>query len=406
MQRSLLLISYNFPPLPVPEAFLSVKKLGGLREFAVDVLCLNPYRNQRVDFSLDEYVKNRFRHVIRFDAPRWMDRLYQLPILYRLFSGLSRFPDPMRFLNKRATRCAEAMNVADYEGVVTWSQHHSTHLVGMALKKRHPNLRWIAHFSDPWVDNPYNHLRCVTRFTDARMEREVVEKADRILFTSERTLNLVFRKYPSQWKSKACVIPHAFDSTLYEKGSHTEREPGTILIRHLGNFYGNRSPIHLFKAIQIIMRNDRKILNGVRFEFVGKTDGLRYVDLKNLPPHLVTFFPAVDYVHSLSLMRAADALLVIDAPAAQSVFLPSKLVDYLGAARPLLGLTPPGTSRDLILKAGGLVASPDSPGEIVKMLMEAITQLKKGRVEPSQEYIRVRAQYSVESVSELMRGVL
>jgi hypothetical protein len=43
----------------------------------------------------------------------------------------------------------------------------------------------------------------------------------------------------------------------------------------------------------------------------------------------------VGYQESLKLMSEADALLVIDAPADQSVFLPSKLIDYIGAGRPI-----------------------------------------------------------------------
>ena len=42
-------------------------------------------------------------------------------------------------------------------------------------------------------------------------------------------------------------------------------------------------------------------------------------------------------------------LLVIDAPADESLFLPSKLIDYLPARKPILGLTPArGASADLI----------------------------------------------------------
>jgi glycosyltransferase involved in cell wall biosynthesis len=57
-------------------------------------------------------------------------------------------------------------------------------------------------------------------------------------------------------------------------------------------------------------------------------------------------------------MRASDVLMVIDAPFAQSPFLPSKLVDYLGARKPILGVTPPGESRDLIQRCGYPTADP------------------------------------------------
>mgnify|MGYP002023367079 CR=1 FL=1 len=59
-------------------------------------------------------------------------------------------------------------------------------------------------------------------------------------------------------------------------------------------------------------------------------------------------------------MAEADVLISMDAPVTNpNVFLPSKLVDYLGAGRPLLGITSlRGPSADLIRKAGGIVVGP------------------------------------------------
>ena len=57
------------------------------------------------------------------------------------------------------------------------------------------------------------------------------------------------------------------------------------------------------------------------------------------------------------LMETADLLLIVDAPARLSVFLPSKLVDYLGARRPILSLTPEGAARRVTREAGFWAAS-------------------------------------------------
>src|SRR5205807_394131 len=54
----------------------------------------------------------------------------------------------------------------------------------------------------------------------------------------------------------------------------------------------------------------------------------------------VHIHPALPYLGSLSQIRQADFVLLIDAPAAESVFLPAKLIDYLGVGAPILALTP------------------------------------------------------------------
>ena len=78
-------------------------------------------------------------------------------------------------------------------------------------------------------------------------------------------------------------------------------------------------------------------------------------------------------------MAAADGLLVIDAPAKKSVFLPSKLIDYLGAGRPILGLTSPGTSANLINQLGGWVASPDDVEAVAAAIKTFLDFLRRNR---------------------------
>lgn len=42
-----------------------------------------------------------------------------------------------------------------YHALVTFAQPWSDHRIGLALRRRFPALPWLAHFSDPWTDNPY-----------------------------------------------------------------------------------------------------------------------------------------------------------------------------------------------------------------------------------------------------------
>jgi hypothetical protein len=98
--------------------------------------------------------------------------------------------------------------------------------------------------------------------------------------------------------------------------------------------------------------------------------------LDKLPEGMVAFLPPVDYAESLALMRSAHLLVVIDAPTDTSVFLPSKLVDYVGAERPILALSPPGATATLANRLGGLVAHPDDVGGAAAALGRALGDLR------------------------------
>ena len=78
-------------------------------------------------------------------------------------------------------------------------------------------------------------------------------------------------------------------------------------------------------------------------------------DVRVLP-----FQPAADLP---AVLGSADALVAILEPLAGTFSVPSKVLSYLAAGRPVLGLMPEGNaaSRDLV-EAGGFVGSPDEVG--------------------------------------------
>src|SRR4051812_42363487 len=102
MERKILLISYAFPPLSAPEAFLSAKTLKNLNGFQVDVLCATP--NQGIlppDTSLAQYTQS-FGKIFQIPTPKWVRFFQHWPILSRGLSFFSVFPDKAVYLNRTA----------------------------------------------------------------------------------------------------------------------------------------------------------------------------------------------------------------------------------------------------------------------------------------------------------------
>jgi len=273
------------------------------------------------------------------------------------------------------------------DALVSFGMPMSDHLLAHALKRR-TGLPWLAHFSDPWADNPFHETNWLEHQVNARMEARVIGAADQVLFTSARTLALVMDKYPAAWRAKAAVLPHAWDMDHFAGPDPAVPAPAAAprhlvrhVIRHIGACYGARSPEPLFAALRRIHERTPERLAGVQFEFVGHVSPvfLASASYRALPAGLVTLRGQVGYRSSLQLARAAAALLVIDAPSASaSVFLPSKLVEYIGARRPVWGITPAGTSADLIAEWGQGAhncAAPDDVEAIGRMLVAGIDAL-------------------------------
>jgi hypothetical protein len=104
----------------------------------------------------------------------------------------------------------------------------------------------------------------------------------------------------------------------------------------------------------------------------------------------------------------ADVLLVIDAPSeSPSVFLPSKLIDYLPLRKPILGLTPPsGASARLLRRLGCSVVAPDDVAGIASALRDLVTRWHAGTLHVADSFDPVAAEFDIRRTARLLHDVL
>lgn len=363
---AVVFFTHAFPPLKYAQS-VQVARFVKYSTHDIRVICCDEDSDK--DYSIAEGMNGK--PFEQFTVER---RQLRSGLLRRLLAHVL-VPDQYRsWALSAAEKTLERSWVSSKDLLVTFGEPMSVHLAGLRIK-RTIGMPWIAHFSDPWADNPHRRIPGL-RLLNRGLEAEVVSAADRLIFTSEETLQLVMRKYPPRMTTKSRVLSHSFDPKMY--GSTHDGHAG-IVVRYLGNFYGRRKPAPLIKAVQKLYRVRPELLQGVTIELVG---GIRCIPtslLGALPSTLIRFVPPVDYKTSLALMESADLLLVIDAPFEQSVFLPSKLVDYIGAQRPIFAITPPGTSGKLVSDLGGLVAHPKNIGDVAGKLAEFIMRLRMSK---------------------------
>lgn len=392
MKRGLL-ISTCFPPVTQPEAVLSAKRMGNVPGWVFDVVAVAS-RRVTGDAAMARYAAEHFRRIARVPLP-WPARPPSV-LAWPLFS----LPDPIVWARKAMVRATHAFGLESYDALVSWSSWQSSHLVALDLKRGAPRLPWLAHFSDPWSQNPYNRYGPLLRWLNLRLERQVLAAADALTFTNAETAKLMLADLPEATRRKAHIVPHAFDPALYPIAPLETGE--AIVVRHLGYFYGRRSPRPLLDALRLLQTRQPNLLANVTVEFIGGFGRGHDLteELQGLPAGSVRVCPPVDYVSSLALMRAADLLVAIDAPAEESVFLPSKLIDYIGAERPVLAITPPGAAAAVVDHLGGWRADPRDTQAVASAFEKALAYVRGACGRPFGNAI-VREQYSVASIGRL-----
>jgi len=399
-----LAISYFLPPMQYPQAIQIGRLLRylGAETGAVSGASAGPGSGADCYADLDERVAFRLSVKYRPVLSGLPFRLAQLAVpLY------ARSPDEFRAWVPRAERAVMA-KLAETgfkpDVLVTFGEPMSDHLFGLRLKRR-LGVPWVAHFSDPWVDSLYRRAAILSNIVNRRLERDVVMAADRLVFTSAETVELVMGKYPVAWRNKAAVVPHSYDPALYPKATRN----ATPVARYIGNFYGRRTPLPLFRGLRLLAECDPASLKDWRFELVGRAARrhLWHPAFRALPSGLVNVKPTVPYTHSLTLMTQSDLLLVIDAPDDLSVFLPSKLIEYLGAGVPIMGIVPPGASAQLIRRLGGVVVNPRDQAEVAAGIKSALELVQRRRAS-SDAWINstIRDRYKVDVVAAGLRLIL
>ena len=373
--NKLLLLTYAFSPHQAPESFLVAKSLSKIDDYKIDVLTLDyDDLGVSIDNSLNHYIKENFQKIFRIRPPSWISKK-----VFNYLRYVSHFPDKFGIFNNLIFQKANEINVNKYQAIISWSQSHSIHLAALKIKKKFPQLPWIVHLSDPWADNPFLVRYFGYKIIQKPLEKKVIKNADAINFTTNLTRLMVMKKYPKKWINKTYVTPHSYDLSLYY--SSYKKNDGKLKISYFGNFYGPRNPISFLKALEKIHSSDNNFFKDIIFQFIGKWVGNENWNIGdiNLPKELVIYEKPISYLDSLKRMLNAEMLLILDAPFDLSVFFPSKLVDYIGAKKPILAITPEGTCADIVRDIGGLVYSPDTLESIQNGIIAAISSLRIGK---------------------------
>jgi glycosyltransferase involved in cell wall biosynthesis len=364
-----------------------VKPMAALARcgYEVDVLCAAPFSPfLGRDDSLLPYAERHFNTVSRLLPPGGL-----LRTLREHSSTLSQVPDLMGVLQNKAFDTLMSMDLDQYKTIVTWSPFHSINPVMVRLKKHCPRVRWLAQFSDPWAANPLERHR-LTKLWNRWHEPNTVRMADFIVHSSAYSRDLMVKGHPAEIMNKTAVIPHPFDEDLYPARPKAKNQQ--ITLRHIGVLFDRRSPEPVFQALNILLERRPRLCGQLVVELVGTVplEMLQTPAAQSLPPGMIKRVPSVSYLDSLEIMYDADVLLLIEADTKRNLFVPSKLSDYMGARTPIVGISPPGGSEDILKGLGCWHARPHDIDGIARAVEAAVDYVGSGSREPwcNEEYRR------------------
>lgn len=410
--KKLLVVSYAFPPQLGPESLLLLRRVRELVRLGWDItaLTIEPRATlEHLDPRLEESLPPSLRVVRTGGALRPLHAVPSVAqIVLKLLTllGMPEMQFPWYFFARRPP--LPFFKEQRFTAIYSHACYHVSNLAGLALK-RLTGLPWVANFSDPWLDNPYLRFTPCQRLIVRSLEEAVIREADAVIFVTSQTADAVMRKYPQEWRHRVHVIPHGFEREILGGLELTPPPRQRLRMVFTGRFYrGQRTPAGLFQALRLLQER-RDLARELEIRMMGP-----YV-----PPYqalarslgldgVVTCREPVPFQESLQEAAAADVLLVIDAPSrGPSLFLPSKLVDYLPFRKPILGLTPgEGASADVLRQLGCPVADPDDPPGIARAVAALLDQWQAGRLTVAGAFDAAARQYDIRQTTRVLDNIL
>jgi glycosyltransferase involved in cell wall biosynthesis len=318
-------------------------------------------------------------------------------------------PDARVFWVKPSTKFLEQyLKENKIDVVVTSGPPHSLHLIGLNLKKKLPNLKWIADFRDPWTEiSYYKHLR-LTKSSDKKhrqFENAVFKNADITLATSYTDAEN-FRKNGAN----AVCITNGFDETdasqtLKLSDSQTLKQKFTL--SYIGVLEQLRNPENLWKALENLVKTNSDFAEYFTLKFAGRIDDkiLNLIENSGLKNHVLNL-GYISHDKAINEMAKSSLLLITNFPNESSKgIIPGKIFEYLATGKQIISFGPNEADVSKILNEtnAGKHFSYDDSETIKNFILEKFELWKNGNLVENTQNIE---QFSRRNLTKKLAEIL
>ena len=357
MEKKVLYITYHFPPS---------KKVGAIRargfakylpEFGWDVTVLtvllpdypekdfniietHPPYQKFLPYIFNSKLRKRIKE-IKGPLPCFRTRIYSF------FRGMIDIPD------SRIGWFPFAVSVGDQiiknnkiQAIVSNFGPATCHIVASDLKRRNPEIFWLADFRDPWTQFRKNSLR--TTF-EKKLEKKVLENADALSIVSEYLAEKLKENYPQK---PVFVIPNGFDP---EEMSYDEMSPADYFtITYTGSMHPVvKNPSMLFNALSNLVKKNAITKTDFVLDFYGEGQNwILELALNYGLQDIVKYHGRKQRNEIIHIQRKSQLLLLITQQSSgEEGTLTAKIFEYLAARRPIISIGEKGGEVAKLLKA-------------------------------------------------------
>lgn len=425
--KKVLIVTYYWPPAGGPGVQRWLKFAEYLPEFGIEPIIYTPENPSypMIDNSLLEKYpkglkvvktpiwepyrlaeffnpKSKEYKAGRFEKKEKQSLLTRLSVYIR---GNFFIPDARKFWVKPSVKfLSNYLKGSQIDILITTGPPHSMHLIGLELKKKYPDLKWIADFRDPWTQISYHSELKLTKNSEKKhkeLESSVIKTADCVLATSYTDAE----NYSKIGASETVVITNGYESGDFKIEKKNQNQK--FRISYSGNLESARNPVEFWKALKELTDRNDEFRDQFEINFYGilSAEVEETIAEIGLSKYLVKH-GYVDHQTAVEGIVNSELLMLTNFPDPKSKgIIPGKLFEYLAAGNPIIAIGPADGDVSKILNqtnAGKYFGHSDREGMKV-YVQEVFDEFKSCRSEPELKSIE---QFSRKEITKKLAVVL
>ena len=263
--------------------------------------------------------------------------------------------------------------------IITTAPPHSIHLIGLGLKEKNPNLRWLADFRDPWTNIGYHKDLRLTQKSQQKhisLEKKVLQTADDIIVTSFTTQE----EFSQKTNRPIHIITNGYDTLENPKAEVSTQ----FSISHIGSLLSDRNPKVLWQVLAELVKENKEFAQDFELCLAGKVsdDIILEIEKSGLKKHL-QLLGYLPHKEAIKLQQQSQILLLLEINREETQgIIPGKLFEYMVSDRPILAIGPTNWDAGKIIKQTntGKVFEYSDYENIKKTILEYYQSYKKGNL--------------------------
>lgn len=384
----MFIVPGEFVPYNDTVTLLSYKRLRNL-DLDMDVFCLKGKEDNSIieELEKDESFK-KFNIKYSYDLDWAVPRNNPL-----------RLPASLFVANKYVNDAVKEFEKKNYKYLFTSIVPGISHIAGYKIKKRNPNVFWIASFSDPFKGSPYKNVDLSDRnliyqimykvgghyLYNNKYEEVAVNNADRLVFICEEQRDFTLKQYSNyeELLKKSIIYPLTYipQWDMYKNLLDVPKTNNSIKQAvHLGRLYGLRKIDSFLEALKELKDEDPNIEKRIVFHQYSE---IQPNDVKKIKEYgldkLFILHDKVTYKESVEIMKNSDVLVMFDSLMPDKEiqpYLPSKIVEYLMLKKPILAICDKNSPSYRILNEYGFNTIGSEKGIIKQNIKELLKDNK------------------------------